>query len=479
MAKYDCDADEVRALVAQLNLKVDEDKARLLAEELGRCGAAAIEPVIAALRQQDMRLKPYFAWALAALVDATRLVAEVAAVLPLCYGYTHHYLTEIVLENEGEIDRELFITALTSIPNGKEDNLGRLAGQKLTEIGQDAILPLIEALIKQSETPPKSVYDDRLKSLMALLCESKDERAVTPIIAVLSEIKSPAFVHHLYTHTPCFNQPVFINHLIGVLEDDTATPQAKRNAVMVLHNARGNHAVEALLTMLQHRDPQVRRAAVNTLSNFDDPRIFAPLHELAREGDAETRRQAINALGRLRDERARDPLIDLLKTDDDSFVRRNAAHALENYPSAESAETLAQALRDHDRYVRNNAKNALTQMGEHAHPPLQRLLIENPQLVRQIYNHWHPDWVETARRDFEADPARRAEIDRAKGYYRRRARNCPICGAAWKDLAWIYFSTPTTSRTSQTNQANQTLKHGWLSICDNCSIQVDYFGRQR
>lgn len=64
---------------------------------------------------------------------------------------------------------------------------------------------------------------------------------------------------------------------------------------------------------------------------------------------------------------------------------------------------------------------------------------------------------------------RRHSVVAAKEKYLAKAKPCPQCGTVANELAWFYFDSPT-----------ETWKHlcgcaGWMTVCDPCHVQVDFF----
>lgn len=77
-----------------------------------------------------------------------------------------------------------------------------------------------------------------------------------------------------------------------------------------------------------------------------------------------------------------------------------------------------------------------------------------------------PD-VEASRNDLELQEEHPAtEIQ----YYLTVAKPCPKCHATPDQLTWFYFKSP-----PWTWGEYLCGRAGWLSVCDPCHIQVDYF----
>ncbi len=61
------------------------------------------------------------------------------------------------------------------------------------------------------------------------------------------------------------------------------------------------------------------------------------------------------------------------------------------------------------------------------------------------------------------------EVAAAKDHYRTQAQACPKCGKAAKDLDWFYSESPAWTWQNLCGRA------GWMSVCDDCHLQVDFF----
>jgi hypothetical protein len=60
-------------------------------------------------------------------------------------------------------------------------------------------------------------------------------------------------------------------------------------------------------------------------------------------------------------------------------------------------------------------------------------------------------------------------VKEAKNKYLRDAMPCPSCKRPANQLSWIYLLTPEWTW--------QTLcgKAGWITVCDQCNVQIDFF----
>ena len=71
----------------------------------------------------------------------------------------------------------------------------------------------------------------------------------------------------------------------------------------------------------------------------------------------------------------------------------------------------------------------------------------------------------------QADAGLQSEYPIAKGQkqYGKYAKRCPKCNASVNQLRWVYFSSPKYTWENLCGRA------GWLTVCDRCHVQVDFF----
>jgi len=73
--------------------------------------------------------------------------------------------------------------------------------------------------------------------------------------------------------------------------------------------------------------------------------------------------------------------------------------------------------------------------------------------------------VDRARKDKRL--RRKHPVNEGKQTYQSKA--CPRCGAKAEGLEWFYFESP------QETWAKLCGTAGWMTVCDRCHVQVDYF----
>lgn len=63
-------------------------------------------------------------------------------------------------------------------------------------------------------------------------------------------------------------------------------------------------------------------------------------------------------------------------------------------------------------------------------------------------------------------------IEKAKKKFLRHAMPCPLCKTPPEHLSWVYLVIP------QWACKGLDEKEGWVTICDGCKLQINFFGEQ-
>lgn len=122
-------------------------------------------------------------------------------------------------------------------------------------------------------------------------------------------------------------------------------------------------AVEPIAALLNDLIPKVRLGAASVLGRLGDSRAVEPLIAALKWPDEELRETITNALGRIGCQRAIDALIGTLR-DEFARVRRNSAVVLGDMGDRRAVEPLIAALSDAQRNVRRQAVEALGKIGD-------------------------------------------------------------------------------------------------------------------
>ncbi|HUJ57291.1 MAG TPA: HEAT repeat domain-containing protein [Kofleriaceae bacterium] len=130
-------------------------------------------------------------------------------------------------------------------------------------------------------------------------------------------------------------------------------------AVAFMAHVKGNPILQ---TAMGDADPAVRAAAVDAWRNVLGQTSVVPVEPLLRDSDAHVRAEAAMVVGAYADQAARPVLEQIVTSDVDASTRRNAAWALGQIGSKQSAPALAIASTDASGLVRQVAKAALGQL---------------------------------------------------------------------------------------------------------------------
>ncbi|HEU4686645.1 MAG TPA: HEAT repeat domain-containing protein [Nitrospira sp.] len=146
---------------------------------------------------------------------------------------------------------------------------------------------------------------------------------------------------------------------------------------LVLEEEKVKDEIDIQIDLLKDPDWVVRREAAITLGEMGDERCVEPLCRALYDGDWQVREVAIDALGQVGSP-AVDMLIKLLR---DWDVRKYAIAALGKIRDERVLDPLMQQL--HNDEFKDDATNALVELGEPALPRLVAALKDKDELVRK------------------------------------------------------------------------------------------------
>jgi HEAT repeat protein len=332
----------------------------LLAEAGQLRDTRAVEPLLAALRDDDRHVREAAARALGHLHD-TRAVGPLLAAL-------HDWPFREAAQALGQLGDARAVEPLLATLRDRSGGVRWAAAQVLGQLGDARA---VEPLLAASRDKEPSVRWAAAEALSRL----GDARAVEPLLAMLQD-------YNVYVGWPPVNAlgrlgDAAFDPLLAALRDDKwIVRQAAAQALGQLGDMR---AVEPLLAALHDDDMDVRREAAQALGQLGDARAVEPL--LVALHDWPVHREAAQALGQLGDAQAVEPLLAALRGGD-KFIRWEAAQALGQLGDARAVEPLLAALRDED--VHKAAAKALGQLGDaRAVEPLLAALRDGDEYVRQ------------------------------------------------------------------------------------------------
>ena len=63
-------------------------------------------------------------------------------------------------------------------------------------------------------------------------------------------------------------------------------------------------------------------------------------------------------------------------------------------------------------------------------------------------------------------------VEEAKKKFLQQAMSCPFCKTPPEQFSWVYLVIP------QWACKAFDVKKGWLTICDHCKLQINFFGEK-
>lgn len=154
-------------------------------------------------------------------------------------------------------------------------------------------------------------------------------------------------------------------------------PTAELTEQVVLEEEKVKDEIEIQIDLLKNSDWVVRREAAITLGEMGDERCVEPLGHALRDGDWQVREVAIEGLGQIGSP-AVELLIKLLR---DWDVRKYAIAALGKIRDERVLDPLMLQLRNDE--FKDDALNALVELGEPALPRLVKALKDKDENVRK------------------------------------------------------------------------------------------------
>lgn len=305
------DPRSIGALIAALDLKDDRGAlSKTVTKVLGDFGPPAVAPLIAVLKETNLRNDPYS--------NKRRHIEEALsnigapAVVPLIVSLTdaNPDLQSSAADVLGTIkDPRAIAPLVAAIRNGNDRVHADIA---LRNIGAPAVAPLIAAL-KDSNPGLRSSAAD-------ILGKIQDPRAIVPLNAAL----------------------------------DDSVESVRERSIAALGRIGTPGAVDVLIVALKNSNLDVRQAAAKILGQVKESRAIGPLIEALQNTtlvytNGLEYRAAEDALRNI-GQPAVQPLIAALK-DNKASMRKAAASALEKIHDPQTADVLLKALNNRDTAI--------------------------------------------------------------------------------------------------------------------------------
>jgi len=263
----------------------------------------------------------------------------------------------------GELGSDRAVPALVRALNDRDRAVQWFATTSLAKLGEPAVKALLEEL--------RSDDEEGVAGAAMTLGRMREARAVAPLLGLLS---SP----DLYVREQAIEALVAIGKpsigaLVKALGSDD--PFVKKSAVVALGRLADTEAAAALVKLLGDRDLVARHYAVVALRGMG-PGVYDVLAEALASRDPATQKGACEILGYVRDPRAMKPVAALLDAGDES-VRWTAAKTLGAIDGKYAVANLVRALQDPSPRVREVTVLALGKIGDFDAVPALNTVAEN------------------------------------------------------------------------------------------------------
>jgi HEAT repeat protein len=279
-------------------------------------GSPAVEPLIAALKDENRCMRKGAAHVLGCIKDP-RAVKPLIEVLNDDYvgAKAAWALDRIPPWKENPAVKEA-IPRLIELANNNREELVRLRAVEALAASGDprAVKPLISALKDKGNSSIRCKAANGLEAL-------KDEEAVGPLIDAWRTDTSGDLKQS------------------AVLALDKIDPEWQRSEIV-------RQEITNLTTAFKHKDKEVRAKAAESLGQAKSMQAVEALIEALKDEARTVRSTAAGALGNIKDARAIEPLIDALNDKEDYWVRSSAATALGLIGDARSVEPLTSLLKE-------------------------------------------------------------------------------------------------------------------------------------
>ncbi|MCP4154636.1 MAG: HEAT repeat domain-containing protein, partial [bacterium] len=299
-----------------------------------------------------------------------------------------------------DVFESINITGLIDKLDTRNESKRFQAFQKLLEIGEPAVEPLVYA-IKNKNWPTAAAAESVLchigkpavKPLMELL-KSTDTEVLIRAVTALGKIKTPETVEPLISLLKARHQnPVLTRKIIWALaeikdsravsplitllnskkeEFDTQTAIV---LIRSLESFEDKRRIKPLLEGLKHQDCQIRLASAAILGRTKDSDAVEPLIETLNDKNWRVRHRVVLALGMVKDERALDKLEELYYKGDPIF-KKLVVYVLGEIGHPKSIEFLSRSLYHKDEDIQKIAALSLVKIGEPAVGVISKVLTD-------------------------------------------------------------------------------------------------------
>ena len=331
--------------------------------EAARCGSAAIEPLLAALKERHAAAEEIVT-ALGEINDQR----SVPALIDLLASFGPERTAALEgLKNLCSVSSEPLLQALKH-ENARVREGAALALGELRDIR--CLQPLLDAFPDEDHTVRAAVA--------FALGELKDTRVVTPLARALVGANEYLY-QHILRALASTGDLLAVKALATALQDKSVPARMRdRTAEIMKEIACGGPLAEALLS----ENEEQRQWGASTANQLQTPERIAWLAKSLHHQDAAVREKAARITGELRDEGGVEVLLEAINDAQES-VARAAAEALAKIGAPSAVEPLIQILQDREKTGRAWAATALGDLrDERAAAPLLAALRDTEARVR-------------------------------------------------------------------------------------------------
>jgi HEAT repeat protein len=332
-------------------------------EELAALGKAAVSILIAALSDQNAKVREGVARALGKIRDPHAVPALERALRNEQLAPENEEGDDTDARAEAALalgaigDSSAFEPLTTMLAEALETDwtLSWYIIDALGMLGDTRAVPLLINAVEHSD------IDVQKSALHALV--SFGQVAVAPLVDIVLDKDSRALRTLAVRALGAIGDPSAASALVRLIEDHDNHPLVRAGAASALGQVGADQAYSLLLQLFKsgNEDENVRRCAAVGLGHLGDRRALDPLLAALEDADWPLRHSLAEAFGYLGDQRAIEPLIKLLR-DHRSEVVLQAVQALGKLGDARAIPELTW-LQSHceDRFLKDSIKSEVTE----------------------------------------------------------------------------------------------------------------------
>lgn len=336
---------------------------------LGKIGKPAVEPVISVLASEaDVRTKCKAATTLGYLKDERAVKPLVEAALDDSNrGAGFLYAAAVALtEVNSPRTTEMLIAALAENRLLVRNNAAYILSHTKDTKAVDSLMKALQDETQKTrnigafEFGEITDYNRVRCSVISALGEMQSIRALPSLIQILTRDKDPRIRERAARALGAIGNKRAVDILIHSMGDNDV--RVRRSVARALGQLQDPKAIDAVVGALKDRDREIRLHVVTALGEIANPRAVIPLTKVLSDPNKRMRRKAVWGLGQIKDRDAIPALIGMLG-DTDGVTRNNASDALAEI-GRPALSKLIDVLDDKNWHVRLFACKALGTIGD-------------------------------------------------------------------------------------------------------------------